>query len=105
MLCGNLIVFTSAQESIVWEEHTLDLAQAVLVAWQTDCAYFCTGIDCLGVAHPWYSTAFPGTRAACRGQGRKTAAGQGTRIRKCMKKPPVGFEPTTSRLLSGCSAN
>ena len=21
------------------------------------------------------------------------------------KKPPVGFEPTTSRLLSGCSAN
>ena len=23
----------------------------------------------------------------------------------CRKEPPVGFEPTTSRLLSGCSTN
>ena len=26
-------------------------------------------------------------------------------VRTVAKKPPVGFEPTTSRLLSGCSAN
>jgi len=33
-------VLTFAQESIVWEEHTLGLAQAILVAWQSGCVSF-----------------------------------------------------------------
>jgi hypothetical protein len=59
MLRGNLIVFTSAQESIVWEEHILGLAQAILVVWQSDCDYLCTRIDCLGTAPPCSSTSNP----------------------------------------------
>jgi hypothetical protein len=51
-MSGNLIVLTSAQESIVWEDHTLGLAQAILDLWQSDCLYFCTRIDCMGGAHP-----------------------------------------------------
>ena len=56
---GNLIVLTSAQESIVWGQHPLGLAQAFLVAWQSDCAYFCTRIDWQGAAPPWSSTSSP----------------------------------------------
>ena len=100
-------VCTSAQESIVWGEHTLGLAHAILVAWQCHCAACCKGIDCRvhGDARLGQRLVCLAQRAASRGHGRKMAAGQGTRIWKCMKKPPVGFEPTTSRLLSGCSAN
>ena len=59
LLHGNLIVLTSGQESIVREQHPLGLAQAILVVWQSDCADFCTSIDCQNTASPWSSTSNP----------------------------------------------
>ena len=41
-----------------------------------------------------------GTEQHCRLMGKDSAAVAGRR-----KQPPVGFEPTTSRLLSGCSTS
>jgi hypothetical protein len=51
-LRGNLIVLTSAQESIVRGQHPFGPSQAAFVVWQSDCAYFCTRIDCQGTAPP-----------------------------------------------------
>ena len=59
LMCGNLIVLTSAQESIAGGQHPLGLAQAILVAWQSDCAYFCIRTECQGTASPWSSTSNP----------------------------------------------
>jgi hypothetical protein len=50
LLRGNLIVFTSAQRSVVWGQHPFGPAQATLLAWQSDCAHFCTKSDCPGGA-------------------------------------------------------
>ena len=50
LLCGILIVLASAQESIARGQHPFGLAQAAFVVWQSDCARFCTRIDCQGRA-------------------------------------------------------
>ena len=44
---------------------------------------------------------------AAKPQNRTLAQNTSELLKQCNenKQPPVGFEPTTSRLLSGCSAN
>jgi hypothetical protein len=52
----HLIVLASPQESIARGQYPLGLAQAILVVWQSDCAHFCTRIECQRTAPPWSST-------------------------------------------------